>query len=240
MLKHFTSFATPHQTQRELVTPPGMIPTDSPCSQTSSHYPKLVWMCSEPSTSPAISNSSCLLPAAAEQLMLASLWCALVQTEWCPQASQNPLFPLPFGYCCCTWLPNSCLQMFLLGSIYCTGKWQNLRQKTLQFCYKKLSKEVQEWSKWKIEKPERAMKTYMLLYIDATQFPCKHLFPACKAQHRQWLLQQFPNPTFVLVQSAAPPVSHANPLKPPAAWKHIEKVVNILVSDFMFRNQKGK
>lgn len=229
MLKYFTPFAAPHKPREGTVdTTRNDSQGLSPCSQISSHNPKLVWMCSEPSTSPAISNSSCLLPATAEQLILVRLWSALAQTEWCPQVSQNPLL---FGYCCCTWLPNSCLQMFLLGSIYRTGKWQNLRQKTPQFCHKKLSKEAQEWSKWKIQKPERAMMT---------QFPCKHVFLACKAQHMQWLLQQLPDSTCVPVQSAAPPTSHANPLKPPAAWKHTEKVVNILVPDFMSRNQKDK
>lgn len=92
-----------------------------------------------------------------------------------------------------------------------------------------------------MQKPERAMKTLKtLLYIDAAQFPCRHLFPACKPQHRQWLLQQFPSPTCSSGQSAASPASHVNPWKPPAAQKCTEKIGNILASEFISRNQKGK
>lgn len=85
MLKHLVSFATSRQTQggnwwhhQEWWF------VDSPCSQTSSHNPKLVWCAQSPTSHLLLGNSSHLLPAAGGQLIPVRLWCVLAQPLWCP------------------------------------------------------------------------------------------------------------------------------------------------------------
>lgn len=154
---HLIPFATAHQTQGgNCWHHQEWLLWIIKCSPTSSHNSKLVWMCSEPRPHLLLGNFSRLLPAAGEQLIPASLWCAPAQPL--PMRARSPCSLCSLGVSTAPDFQTAASRCLYWGQCIETGKWQNLRQKIPQFCHKKLSKEVQEWRKWKTQKPERATK----------------------------------------------------------------------------------
>lgn len=222
---------------------------DSLCSHTSSYKLKLVFMCSGCSTSPAM---RLFLPFAASNWRAAHhckpLWCALAQPFSCPRVNQDPHFPILSA-------PQVLLQEHMTAKQLPPEVFMGINKfhrttgepetETPSIPPSKTVKGGTRMKKKKNSKPEKAMKTSILLHLYAVPFPSKYLFTACKPQYRQQLLQQltssnYPTSPVSPLWSAALPASHANPLKSPAVWKCTEQVGIILAPAFMSRNQKGK